>query len=393
MKVLIYMNINNLKPTGGPAGYLYNLKNELDYLKNENIFFINKDIKKNKYRKYYDKLPKYFKEVYKSKIRLRKIKFLLSNSPKVTNIDFNQYDIIHFHSTFDLYSVKDTLKDFNGKIVLTSHSPKPYHLEFIEDAINIKDRIKYKEIYEKLDRIDEYAFENTDYIVFTCEDAEEPYFKNWEKYKNIKNKNKNKYKYLLTGCKEGNVCLSRKEICLKYNIPEDAFIISYVGRHNFTKGYEDLKNLGEKILRDNKNIYFLVAGKEEPIKGLKHSNWIEVGWTNDPHSIIAASDIFILPNKETYFDLVMLEVLSLEKVVLASKTGGNKQFQKYHTKGIILYDNIEDAYLKFNDIILNNKENLSSWGKENRSLFDNKFNSKIFAKKYIELMNNIYNQR
>ena len=43
-------------------------------------------------------------------------------------------------------------------------------------------------------------------------------------------------------------------------------------------------------------------------------------WTNDPHSLINASDMFILPNKETYFDLIMLEVLSMGKIVLATNT-------------------------------------------------------------------------
>jgi hypothetical protein len=27
--------------------------------------------------------------------------------------------------------------------------------------------------------------------------------------------------------------------------------------------------------------YFLIAGKEEPLKGIKNDRWIEVGWTND----------------------------------------------------------------------------------------------------------------
>jgi hypothetical protein len=43
-RVLIYMEEHYLKPIGGPAGYLYNLKNELDRRKNKDIEFNKKMI-------------------------------------------------------------------------------------------------------------------------------------------------------------------------------------------------------------------------------------------------------------------------------------------------------------------------------------------------------------
>ena len=71
--------------------------------------------------------------------------------------------------------------------------------------------------------------------------------------------------------------------------------------------------MGEKLF-NNQNTYFLIAGKEEPMKGLDNSHWIEVGWTNDPHSLIAASDVFVLPNHETYFDLVFLSMFVIRYI-------------------------------------------------------------------------------
>ena len=101
-----------------------------------------------------------------------------------------------------------------------------------------------------------------------------------------------------------SVKVNREDFRKKYGIPDNAFVISYAGRHNEIKGYADLKRLGEKLLAD-KNVYFLIAGKEEPMTGLKNDHWIEVGWTNDPHSLIAASDVFVLPN---HVQLVMPSV-------------------------------------------------------------------------------------
>lgn len=91
-------------------------------------------------------------------------------------------------------------------------------------------------------------------------------------------KNK-KILYLPTGIVGCSARITRDEYRKKYHIPEDAFVVSYVGRHNEIKGYADLKKMGEELL-NNQNIYFLIAGKEEPMKGLDNSHWIEVGWTN-----------------------------------------------------------------------------------------------------------------
>ena len=136
---------------------------------------------------------------------------------------------------------------------------------------------------------------------------------------------KKKHRYMPTGIVGCKAKVNREDFRKKYGIPDNAFVISYAGRHNEIKGYADLKKLGEKLLAD-KNVYFLIAGKEEPMTGLKNDHWIEVGWTNDPHSLIAASDVFVLPNHETYFDLILLEVLSLGVPVVMSRTGGNKYF-------------------------------------------------------------------
>ena len=58
-------------------------------------------------------------------------------------------------------------------------------------------------------------------------------------------------------------------------------------------------------MNKNNKTKFLIAWKEYPIKWLNNDRWIEIWWTDKPYEIIKASDIFILPNKETYFDLIL----------------------------------------------------------------------------------------
>ena len=390
-KLLIYMPIEKLKPTGGPAGYLYNLYKELSIKNVKNVNFLEQVSNKENYRSVYNKLPNSLKNMYRIIYRKKEYNnmFKLNKlNSKIANL--NDYDYIHFHSTKSLYNARKSLNEFRGKIILTSHSPKPLHLEVIEDQYTKLERLLYgKKHLKTFKNMDKYSFDRADYIVFPCEDAEEPYYNNWDEYSDIKMNNKSKYRYLLSGTRECTAKNTRKDILKKYGIPEDAFVISYVGRHNEVKGYGDLKAIGNEILSKNKDIYFLIAGQEKPLTRLKHDRWIEVGWTNDPHSIISASNLFILPNKETYFDLVMLEVLSLGKIVIASNTGGNKLFKKINAEGILIYDNIQDAIKlisRIKELSIDEKNYLES---RNKKLFKENFTNEIFCNNYIELINGL----
>lgn len=386
--VLIFEPKNKLKSTGGPEGYLYNLNLGLEKIGDENIkieFLDDINLEPSKLKKIGNKLPRILRGILKIFNGLKLYKNMSNDKLYQKNVDFNKYDYIHFHYTFDLYKNKSKLKEFNGKVILTSHSPKPYFLEYID---KVYDLIKLKFVYKilsKFENVDRYAFETTDYIFFPCEEAEEPYLNNWEFYRKFKKENQQKYRYILTGITPKKALISKEEIRKKYNIPENAFVITYIGRHNIVKGFDSLKKIGEKLFNIDSNIYVLCAGKEEPLYGLKHKNWIEVGWTNDPYSIINAGDLFILPNKETYFDIVFLEVISLGKMILATNTGGNKYFSKYGTNAIKLYSNEDDAV----NIILEIKKtgiDEEKIFKELLSIFEKDYSSTIFAKNYIELI-------
>lgn len=123
-------------------------------------------------------------------------------------------------------------------------------------------------------------------------------------------------------------------------IPDNAFVITYFGRHNEIKGYDILKEVGMKLLKKYDNLYFLCAGVG-PVLPLKHPRWIELGFINNTQELLSQSDLYILPNRETYFDLVVLEILRSSTNLLLSNTGGNKYFQlldKNDTNGIVFFD-------------------------------------------------------
>ena len=335
MKVLIYLEENKLSPRGGPYGVGYYYKKEIERHNDKDIEFLKSNYENiTKKRKIKQLIPKTIVNLIKSLRQVWTIKNLFNDKEnKSFNVDFNNYEIIHFHTTLHLFEARSQLKNYKGIVLLSSHSPVPLAQEICESYGKIV-HFFIPDVLEKYQMIDKYAFDRADYFVFPCADAEEPYINAWPEYYNLKLKKHDRYRYVPSGISAVKNKRTRKEIFDELGLDENTFLISYVGRHNEVKGYDLLKKIGERIIHLIDNSHFVICGDEKPLKGLESLQWSEIGWTTDQYSYISASDVFVLPNRETYFDLVMLEVLSLGKIVVASRTGGNKYFEKMNVNGV-----------------------------------------------------------
>lgn len=393
---LIYFPENEIRPCGGPAGYLYNLRIGLEDINHvSDVDFlppVKGGIEKN--ARLRNVVPARIKD-------LRRLKNMLAYSSKkiAVNSELSRYDLIHFEKAEDLYFAREFLEGYKGKVVLTTHCPCAPHRELI-DRLNPKDAERCKAQLSGLELITDYAFKRADYIVFPCREAEEPYFNTWPRYPEVRKEEK--IRYLPTGIAPCCAKRSRSDVRNQYGIPDDAFLVCYVGRHNEVKGYPDLIQAAKCVLErqskkisspsSSQDIWFLIAGKEEPLCGLDDDNWIEAGWTDDPHSLIAASDVFVLPNRQTYFDLVLLEVLSLGIPVIASSTGGNKYFQNLGETGIFYFDNPMELADRIMDVAALPGRELVRRGKVNEALFAKRFSAEVFAEGYLKLVNELLNE-
>ena len=393
MKKVLIWNTFELKPTGGPSGYLYNLKNFVVANKIHHIIFLSDitDINKLKISKYSYFIMKFFKKILdllniQNSINISIfIKDISNETHNIPKISLDEFDYVHFHTTFEFVKYSKLLHElgFNGKTILTTHTPKPTYLEIIEDWNNLEIENVSTKLINQLKKIDSIAFNRADILLYPDKTALEPYFI-WDEFNTLAKKNN--YQFIPTGI--NLVCYSKtKDLLLKeYDIPKGSFIISYVGRHNETKGFDLLKIFGEYIIEKYNNVYFLVAGKETPIQGLESPRWIEVGWTNDPFSIINACDLFVLPNKETFFDLILLEVMSLNKPVLLTNTGGNKFFKN---KNLDLYyfesSNIDSMITVFEHQLFNKQ----FFHNKNKDYVTLNLMISNYTNKYLELLNEL----
>lgn len=394
-KVLFYLAENKLIPKGGPfaVGYYYKTEQEK---RNENLFeFLPIEYPKhpilNKVENVlHSLLPKsLFKKYWIKKSIVSHRNFLLGNGSQPP-IDISSYDVIFFHETTSMYKIRNTLNNYKGIVVLQSHSPIPRGQEICSDIEpEVKEAIpNFKELY---DNVDKYAFDRADYVVFPCPEAEEPYYNCWPYFKKIRHDKHKSFKYILTGIPAVPIKGNRREIRDKFGIPQDAFLISYVGRHNKVKGYDILKEIASKYFDRNPNAWVISAGKESPISRLNHNRWKEIGFTNDPHSIIEASDVFLLPNRVTYFDIVMLEILSLGKIVITSRTGGNKFFDKHKLEGVLLYDNVDEALNLLEYVNSLSKQEREFLGQANKRFYESNLTVSTMYDDYSKKMREIIN--
>ena len=392
MKVLVYLAKNKLAPRGGPLAIGYYIFSEVQRTQTGWIEFLESGASAEKQeqflKKYLYKFPALTK-IVRSIRHIRQYNALLNHPESVKPRSFDGYDAVHFHSTVDLYAQRENLKGFQGKLLLNSHSPVPMAQELYDASATGFEKAYMDKRRDRFKEMDAWAFNRADYVVFPCPEAEEPYINNWEEYRVIRERKKDCYRYVLTGITPSEAQISRTEIRKELGVFENDFLVSYVGRHNKVKGYDKLKAIGEALLEGACDLWVVVAGSEGPLTRLEHPRWIEVGWTSDPHSYIAASDVFILPNQETYFDAVMIEVLSLGKIVVASRTGGNKYFERIGAEGVFLYDTVEEAVeliRRIKNMPVQERRRLEAG---NYRLYESSLTSKTFFDSYLKLIEEI----
>lgn len=398
-KVLIWdISFQNAN-IGGPAGYLYNIREYLHSNPCEQIVFLS------------DLYPKSDKKSatslsVKQKIfnKLKRIRFLYRINDLLfivwkqyhegtiqlpPDMDWSAYDYVHFHQANDVRRYAKLLKNTHVRVILTTHCPCPQAEE------QLAEQPWYYRMFASWVRWQErLCYKTADYIMFPCIEAREPYEKDI-RISNLFHSIEHKFFYCPSAILDIQICKEQQQKLSSFGIPENAFVIAFFGRHNEVKGYDILKSLGENLLPQYDNLYFLCAGRGQ-IPPLQHPRWIELGFINNTNELLPQCDLYVLPNKDTYFDLIALEVLRAGVPIVLSNTGGNKYFEQFHDEygGITLYDvssfnslsaiieeMIERKYLHHDLYQL--------MGKYNRSVYLKYFSMERYVRQYIEAIESL----
>lgn len=156
------------------------------------------------------------------------------------------------------------------------------------------------------------------------------------------------------------------------NIPEDAFVLSFVGRMQEVKGFHIFLGAAEILLSKYPGLYVLAAGPE-PDDANKDKSYrsridarkrlrAEYGhryreFPNLPHNELAnlfkITDISLLPSFAEPQGMVMIESMSSGCITVSSDVGGIKESISHGTTGFLLNkpDNIDEGVQLIEEII------------------------------------------
>lgn len=334
MKILIWDKGLPLRNAGGPSGYLWNIKQYLDSVEDKDIIYYSDLIGTRKRGK---GLVSSFLLGFCKVFRFEHWSHLIVNYFYKGALSYDErkildgIDIVHFHTLSAACGYQRIMSKANIKTILTIHSPEP-----VIDEINSQDHttMKFNRREKYISREIE-IMKSADYLMFPVSGAIECYTSSSKQFKQFfeNPETRSKMFFVPTSLPDKEKPLSENYLS-KYSIPCHAKKICYVGRHSRIKGYDYLKEIARKVWEKEKDVYFIIGGKIDVEEPVRDDRWIELGWVNTI-SLLQEVDVFILPNQQTYFDIISLEILRNGTPLITTLTGGNHYFQDINNGGIV----------------------------------------------------------
>lgn len=307
-------------------------------------------------------------------------------------IDLAKTKTIHVHEVVEAIRVKNALikngLDNDIKIILTCHVPESVARErynnYLDEGYS---KEKASEIAKGWSKIEQAAYLAADILIYPSEEAMMPaqhFVPNFNEL--IEGKD---IRFVATGAKEISLKSTKEEAKKKYGVT-GKFVVAYMGRHNAIKGYDILKAAAEKLLKKYSDIVFLIGGTQgNEFKPLKNARWIECGRVN-PAEFLSAADVFVLPNRETYYDLVLIETMSAGIPIIASHTGGNISVQKKAPMLFTYQDGIDGLCSAVEEFHKKSSAELKNIGDSLRKCYYSYFTIEKFAERYRQTITEIY---
>lgn len=392
---IIFLSAPLNSRAGGPRGYIANLKKALETGCSDGIAFVTArqsflgQFLRGSIIKLMPRLLGYkaFDKII-SFLRFRNYAFpdkrSLSETLK-TELDGYSFKTITCHNCIDAQTIINYVKEkkLAAKVLLMSHTPSLPSEEYYEMFLPYN-KTRAQEARRRWQDFEKKVFKSVDVLLAPSEESFEnyalaEYFKNLLTSKSVK--------FIPTGCDKITPKETKQQLRRKHKI-KTPFVIGYMGRHNYVRGYDILKSAALEILQKRDDITFLIAGqKSSQILPLKHKRWVELGW-QEPSEVLYASDIFILPGRQAFFDLILLEAMSAGVPVLASNVSGNKAVYR-QTRSIELFSDAHGCAQKVCAFLDLSKDERNAAGIKTLKAYENNYSLNAFALNYIELIKEI----
>lgn len=156
-------------------------------------------------------------------------------------------------------------------------------------------------------------------------------------------------------------------------------VVGYFGRYHVHKGFDLFLGLIERARSESNQTFRFVSAGAGAIAAPEADNYVNLGWLSSGlPEVMGAVDVVVAPNRVTYFDLGILEAMSLGRVVVTTMTGGNAVLAR-QTGGIVAVPEltVEAIY-----DALKNVGGALAGGRENRALFERFYSVRPFVRRH-----------
>lgn len=193
------------------------------------------------------------------------------------------------------------------------------------------------------------------------------------------------------------------EIRSALSIPEDAFVIGYIGRMVREKGVVELLQAAERISRQYNHVYFLLVGDrlasdhnasiEERLRVAAEclgEKLILTGLREDVPQLLAAMDVFCLPSYREGLPVSIIEAMMMAKPVVATNIRGSREEVVEGETGFLVPVSDANALTQALASCVNNPEMVRKFGVAGKlralRLYDEKKNLRVQMEQIITLL-------
>jgi len=393
----------NLRPGGGPAGYGFNLLHALTLVGADEMVTVlspsqpaNVGItsggssQTSKKFQLLQRLPPW---IAGSLLALRTLRILQDSfryfrftREQVKEIELAKVVIFHDYRLASTYLRKGS-KHPAQKALIMPHSPTDLTSELVENwRVHFGSSRVWSSIRRMLIGIELRTLLASDGLIVPCRSSLDHYFEGVAERQDLFRLPIYEIK---SGVPEKVARRGRKEVLAQWGVPPESKVVGYFGRRHPHKGYDLFCHAAEVAHEKGYESLIFVAAGSGPLPSPSHlPNFRDLGYlTTELAEAVAAVDLVVVPNRVSYFDLFILEAMSLGKAILTSRVGGNLCLG---SPGIFFLEQLTPESLVLAIVkLLSDPRNLEEMGRLNRKIYEEHYSPQAFAKRHVEFAQSI----
>ena len=180
-------------------------------------------------------------------------------------------------------------------------------------------------------------------------------------------------------------------------LSNENIVVGTIAHFYKTKGLEYLVNAAEFIVKEVKNVKFVIIGDgilEKEIKSLiiskdLNENVLMLGYRQDAVEIMKIFDIFVMSSIKEGFPFILLEAMAAGKAIVATKVGGIPEMIEDRKEGILVNSGDVKALSEAILGLINNKTLADTLAKNAREKIEKRFLSQDMINNTEKLYNEL----